>query len=55
MLVKFKYCKNRLITSIYLKCFQIAPYVEDKFYSRPGSHVAIHGGAIPIQQPPQVF
>ncbi|XP_017757507.1 PREDICTED: G protein pathway suppressor 2 isoform X2 [Eufriesea mexicana] len=28
-------------------------YAEDKFYSRPNSHVTIHGGAIPIQQPPQ--
>ncbi|XP_063991838.1 G protein pathway suppressor 2 isoform X2 [Diachasmimorpha longicaudata] len=30
-----------------------APYTEDKFYLRPGSHVTVHGGAIPIQQPPQ--
>ncbi|KAK0089194.1 hypothetical protein PV325_008506 [Microctonus aethiopoides] len=29
------------------------PYAEDKFYLRPGSHVTVHGGAIPIQQPPQ--
>ncbi|XP_015109132.1 extensin isoform X3 [Diachasma alloeum] len=28
-------------------------YSEDKFYLRPGSHVTVHGGAIPIQQPPQ--
>ncbi|XP_044009581.1 LOW QUALITY PROTEIN: G protein pathway suppressor 2 [Aphidius gifuensis] len=28
-------------------------YVEDKYYLRPGSHIAVHGGAIPIQQPPQ--
>lgn len=30
-------------------------YAEDKFYLRPSSHVTVHGGAIPIQQPPQVF
>lgn len=30
-------------------------YAEDKFYLRPSSHVTIHGGAIPIQQPPQVY
>lgn len=29
-------------------------YAEDKFYLRPGSHVTVHGGAMPIQQPPQV-
>ena len=29
-------------------------YPEDKFYLRPASHVTVHGGAIPIQQPPQV-
>lgn len=28
-------------------------YSEDKFYLRPSSHVTVHGGAIPIQQPPQ--
>ncbi|CAD1468089.1 unnamed protein product, partial [Heterotrigona itama] len=28
-------------------------YAEDKFYLRPSSHVTVHGGAIPIQQPPQ--
>ena len=27
--------------------------MQDKFYSRPSSHVTVHGGAIPIQQPPQ--
>lgn len=27
---------------------------EDKFYLRPTNHVTVHGGAIPIQQPPQV-
>jgi hypothetical protein len=42
-------------TALNLKFFTIVPYTEDKFYSRPGSHVAVHGGAIPIQQPPQVF
>lgn len=31
------------------------PYQDDKFYSRPANHVTVHGGAIPIQQPPQVF
>ncbi|XP_011505088.1 PREDICTED: G protein pathway suppressor 2-like [Ceratosolen solmsi marchali] len=36
-----------------LPTIQTVPYTEDKFYSRPGSHVAVHGGAIPIQQPPQ--
>ncbi|XP_047355307.1 protein enabled homolog isoform X1 [Vespa velutina] len=30
-------------------------YAEDKFYLRPGSHVTVHGGAMPIQQPPQTF
>lgn len=30
-------------------------YAEDKFYLRPSSHVTVHGGAIPIQQPPQVI
>ena len=32
-------------------------FPEDNFYStpiRPATHVPIHGGAIPIQQPPQV-
>lgn len=29
-------------------------YGEDKFYLRPTNHVTVHGGAIPIQQPPQV-
>lgn len=28
-------------------------YAEDKYYLRPSSHVTVHGGAIPIQQPPQ--
>ncbi|XP_032673838.1 protein enabled homolog [Odontomachus brunneus] len=28
-------------------------YGEDKFYLRPTNHVTVHGGAIPIQQPPQ--
>ncbi|GAB1862349.1 G protein pathway suppressor 2 [Camponotus japonicus] len=28
-------------------------YGEDKFYLRPTNHITIHGGAIPIQQPPQ--
>ncbi|XP_014218539.1 G protein pathway suppressor 2 [Copidosoma floridanum] len=36
-----------------LPTVQTSPYTEDKFYPRPGSHVAVHGGAIPIQQPPQ--
>ncbi|XP_008211189.1 extensin isoform X1 [Nasonia vitripennis] len=36
-----------------LPTIQTTPYAEDKFYPRPGSHVAVHGGAIPIQQPPQ--
>ncbi|XP_051160842.1 G protein pathway suppressor 2 [Leptopilina boulardi] len=27
--------------------------MQDKFYPRPTSHVTVHGGAIPIQQPPQ--
>ena len=31
----------------------LASYSEEKFYSRPGTHVAVHGGAIPIQQPIQ--
>lgn len=31
------------------------PYQDDKFYSRPANHVTVHGGAIPIQQPPQVI
>lgn len=30
-------------------------YGEDKFYLRPTNHVTVHGGAIPIQQPPQVI
>lgn len=30
-------------------------YGEDKFYLRPTNHVTVHGGAIPIQQPPQVY
>ncbi|XP_075222635.1 uncharacterized protein LOC142325140 isoform X2 [Lycorma delicatula] len=34
-----------------------AGFTEDKFYSvapmRPATHVSLHGGAIPIQQPPQ--
>ena len=30
------------------------PYQDDKFYTRPSNHVSVHGGAIPIQQPPQV-
>jgi hypothetical protein len=29
-------------------------YGEDKFYLRPTNHVTVHGGAIPIQQSPQV-
>lgn len=29
-------------------------YGDDKFYLRPTNHVTVHGGAIPIQQPPQV-
>jgi len=29
-------------------------YSDDKFYLRPTNHVTVHGGAIPIQQPPQV-
>ncbi|XP_043272290.1 G protein pathway suppressor 2 isoform X2 [Venturia canescens] len=28
-------------------------YPEEKYYLRPSSHVTVHGGAIPIQQPPQ--
>ncbi|XP_034944766.1 G protein pathway suppressor 2 [Chelonus insularis] len=28
-------------------------YTEDKFYLRPGNHVTVHGGSIPIQQQPQ--
>ncbi|KAJ8674356.1 hypothetical protein QAD02_005618 [Eretmocerus hayati] len=32
---------------------QTAPYPDEKYYPRPGGHVAVHGGAIPIQQPPQ--
>ncbi|XP_071568682.1 uncharacterized protein [Temnothorax nylanderi] len=28
-------------------------YGDDKFYLRPTNHVTVHGGAIPIQQPPQ--
>ncbi|XP_024938896.1 extensin isoform X2 [Cephus cinctus] len=32
---------------------QKGAYAEDKFYLRPSSHVTVHGGAIPIQQPPQ--
>lgn len=31
------------------------PFAEDKFYLRPSGHVTVHGGAIPIQQPPQVL
>ncbi|XP_054258081.1 G protein pathway suppressor 2 [Macrosteles quadrilineatus] len=34
-----------------------SPFPEDNFYSsaqiRPATHVPLHGGAIPIQQPPQ--
>ncbi|CAL7951069.1 unnamed protein product [Xylocopa violacea] len=36
-----------------LSTHQTGAYAEDKFYLRPGSHVTVHGGAIPIQQPPQ--
>lgn len=38
--------------------FPSSQEAADKYYSvapvRPASHVPIHGGAIPIQQPPQV-
>jgi hypothetical protein len=38
--------------------FPSAPEAAEKYYSvspiRPATHVPIHGGAIPIQQPPQV-
>ncbi|XP_058808988.1 uncharacterized protein LOC131674371 [Phymastichus coffea] len=34
-----------------LPTIQTATYSEDKFYPRPGSHVAVHGGTIPIQPP----
>lgn len=38
--------------------FPSAQEAAEKYYSvspiRPATHVPIHGGAIPIQQPPQV-
>jgi hypothetical protein len=56
------------IFTVFIKKFHFTAYVtnlhsmehkgaygEDKFYLRPTNHVTVHGGAIPIQQPPQVI